>query len=206
MASETYQNDGTGFTQFLLLCEKPPDGCMWSGERLTKNTSNKRRPHHLCPESWSRISEAAQRKEKQQWAIEKPKLDKCRKVKEASFLLIWMITNSKKPIQKRSEKIEIAISKQRKSWMQKPLWTRNGEKSRNIASMVNVRSSRAKKMVMEEARKEQSTSPFCYAKWTSCHKPEFQKYKGRVVLRGDVVKDDSGSYAVVTGQGCLRRK
>ena len=28
--------------------------------------------------------------------------------------------------------------------------------------------------------------------------PKFQKYKGRVVLRGDIVKDDSGSYAVVT--------
>ena len=28
-----------------------------------------------------------------------------------------------------------------------------------------------------------------------------QKYKGRVVLRGDIVKDDSWSYAVFTGQG-----
>ena len=25
-----------------------------------------------------------------------------------------------------------------------------------------------------------------------------QKYKGRVVLRGDIVKDDSGSYAVLS--------
>ena len=28
-----------------------------------------------------------------------------------------------------------------------------------------------------------------------------QKYKGRVVLRGDIVKDGSGSYAVFTEQG-----
>ena len=28
-----------------------------------------------------------------------------------------------------------------------------------------------------------------------------QKYKGRAVLRGDIVKDDSGSYAVFTEQG-----
>ena len=28
-----------------------------------------------------------------------------------------------------------------------------------------------------------------------------QKYKGRVVLQGDIVKDDSGSYAVLTEQG-----
>ena len=30
---------------------------------------------------------------------------------------------------------------------------------------------------------------------------QFQKYKGRVVLRGDIVKDDFGSYAVFTEQG-----
>ena len=30
--------------------------------------------------------------------------------------------------------------------------------------------------------------------------PQFQKYKGRVVLRGDIVKDDSGSYAVFIEQ------
>ena len=28
-----------------------------------------------------------------------------------------------------------------------------------------------------------------------------KKYKGRVVLQGDIVKDDSGSYAVFTEQG-----
>ena len=30
---------------------------------------------------------------------------------------------------------------------------------------------------------------------------QHQKYKGRVVLRGDIVKDDSGSYAVFTEHG-----
>ena len=30
---------------------------------------------------------------------------------------------------------------------------------------------------------------------------EHHTYKGRVVLRGDIVKDDSGSYAVFTEQG-----
>ena len=30
---------------------------------------------------------------------------------------------------------------------------------------------------------------------------QHQKYKGRVLLRGDIVKDDSGSYAVFTEQG-----
>ena len=32
-------------------------------------------------------------------------------------------------------------------------------------------------------------------------KTKHQKYKGRVVLRGDIVKDNSGSYAVFTEQG-----
>ena len=32
-------------------------------------------------------------------------------------------------------------------------------------------------------------------------KAKHQKYKGRVVLRGDIVKDNSGSYAVFTEQG-----
>ena len=31
--------------------------------------------------------------------------------------------------------------------------------------------------------------------------PQYQNYKGRLVLRGDIVKDDSGSYAVFTEQG-----
>ena len=31
--------------------------------------------------------------------------------------------------------------------------------------------------------------------------PKHQKYKDRVVLRGDIVKDDSGAYAVFTEQG-----
>ena len=43
--------------------------------------------------------------------------------------------------------------------------------------------------------------------WTICHlenaelEAKHQKYKGRVVLRGAIVKDDSGSYAVFTEQG-----
>ena len=30
--------------------------------------------------------------------------------------------------------------------------------------------------------------------------PQYQKYKGRVVLRGAIVKDDSGAYALFTEQ------
>ena len=41
---------------------------------------------------------------------------------------------------------------------------------------------------------------FCHLK-NSELQPKFQKYKRRVVLRRDAVKDDSGSYASFTEQG-----
>ena len=62
------------------------------------------------------------------------------------------------------------------------------------------------KGVIDEARKEGKTVHFA-SLMEVCHlknselEPQFRKYKGRVVLRGDIVKDDSGSYAVFTEQG-----
>ena len=41
----------TGFTRFTLLEEKPPDGYVWSGKRLTKRQVTSR-PDHLWPELW----------------------------------------------------------------------------------------------------------------------------------------------------------
>ena len=58
----------------------------------------------------------------------------------------------------------------------------------------------------QEAQTEQRTVHFA-ALMDFCHhknaelEPKFQKYKRRVVLLGDIVKDDSGSYAVFTEQG-----
>ena len=43
------------------------------------------RPDHLWPEIWSGMSKTAQRKEKQEWAIEKPKLDNARKLRGIYF-------------------------------------------------------------------------------------------------------------------------
>ena len=34
--SRDLSDSWTGFTQFTLLSEKPEEGCMWSGRRLTK--------------------------------------------------------------------------------------------------------------------------------------------------------------------------
>ena len=41
----------TGFTQFTSLEEKPPDGYVWSGRRLTRRHLTSR-PDHLKPELW----------------------------------------------------------------------------------------------------------------------------------------------------------
>ena len=65
---------------------------------------------------------------------------------------------------------------------------------------------RSKKEVIDEARKEgrqvhfASLVDLCHLKNAELE-TKHQKYKGRVVLRGDIVKDDPGSYAVFTEQG-----
>ena len=62
----------TGFTKFTLLNENPPKGKTWSEVRLTRMQD---RPDYLWLEIWSGMSQAAQKKEKREWAIEKPKLN-----------------------------------------------------------------------------------------------------------------------------------
>ena len=65
---------------------------------------------------------------------------------------------------------------------------------------------RNQKEVIDEARHQGRKMHFaslmglCHLK-NSELEPQFQKYKGRVVLRGDIVKNHSGSYAIFTEQG-----
>ena len=65
---------------------------------------------------------------------------------------------------------------------------------------------RNKNDVIAEARNKGHTFHFA-SLMDLCHlknselEPQFQKYKGRVVLRGETVKDDSISYAVFIEQG-----
>ena len=75
----------TGFTQFTLLGEKPPDGYMWSGVRLTRKQLTSR-PDHLCPELWMKLGRNAQLKEKQKWSNENPKLDYARRLRGIYFI------------------------------------------------------------------------------------------------------------------------
>ena len=54
----------TGFTQFTLLEEEPPEGYMWSGRRLTRKQLTSR-PDHLWPELWKKMGKNSKLKEKQ---------------------------------------------------------------------------------------------------------------------------------------------
>ena len=79
-------------------------------------------------------------------------------------------------------------------------------KARKIASIANDQSQEQKREAIKEAQKEERTvrsgtlMDICHLKNSELG-PQFQKDKGQVVLRGDTVKDDSGSHAVFTDQG-----
>ena len=76
-----------------------------------------------------------------------------------------------------------------------------------ILSAWNLTKVRSKKRVIDAARTSSAKVQFA-SLMDICHlknaelEAKHQKYKGRVVLRGDIVEDDSGSYAVFTEQGC----
>ena len=73
-------------------------------------------------------------------------------------------------------------------------------------SAWNLTQVRSKKEVIDEARTSGATVHFA-SLMDICHlknaelEAKHQKYKGRIVFRGDIVKDDYGSYAVFTEQG-----
>ena len=83
-SSKHLSDSWRGFTKFTLLKEKPPKGYMWSGERLTKIQTTTR-PDDVCPEVLTKFGKAAQNREKQEWAKEKPKLDNARKRRGICF-------------------------------------------------------------------------------------------------------------------------
>ena len=83
--SRNLSDPWTGFTQFTLLGEKPPDGNMWSGERLTRKQLTSR-PDHLWPELWKSMGKHAELKEKQKWSNEKIRLENVRKLRGIYFI------------------------------------------------------------------------------------------------------------------------
>ena len=82
--SRELSDSWTGFTQFTLLEEKPPNGYMWSGERLTRQQLTSR-PDYLWSELWTKLGRNVELKERYTWAIEKPKLDDARRLRGIYF-------------------------------------------------------------------------------------------------------------------------
>ena len=102
--SRDLSDSWTGFTQFTLLDEKPPDGYLWSGERLRKRQATSR-PDHLWPELWTKLGRTAKLRERQKWSIEKPKLDNARRLRGIYFIdpedkeFKEIITNARKKLE-----------------------------------------------------------------------------------------------------------
>ena len=267
----------TGFTRFILLEEKPPNGYMWSGEKFTRNQLTSR-PDHFWPELWEKMGKNVMLKEKQKWSHEKFHLDNVRKLRGIYFIdpedkeFKETIKNGRKKFEtsvapampcKASKKGKHGATRGKSNEVKSKLACileagestrlRMGESLPNhhedhIAgqgdnslqhcdlvhrfipmpqamkipaakaavdkewenleniSALNLTKVRSKIEVIDEARTSGATVHFA-SLMEICHlknaesDAKHQKYKGRVVLRGDIVKDDSGSYAVFTEQG-----
>ena len=68
-----------------LSNERPPDGFSWSGRRLTRKQTTSR-PDNVWQDMWKHMSDAAKKKAKQRWIIEKPKLDNARQLTGIFFI------------------------------------------------------------------------------------------------------------------------
>ena len=263
----------TGFTQFTLLDEKPPDGYMWSGWRLTRKQLTSR-PDHLWPELWKSMGKHAKVKEKQKWSNEKLHLENARKLRGIYFIdpedkeFKETIKNSRKKLETSvAPAMPCKIMKNCGSGASNKIQTKlacileadestrlrmgnsvpnhhedhiagKGDNSLQHYNLVHKfvpmpqvmkipaanaaedkewwkwrkfrrgtwpKSKVNQRWSMKQGRRAQKfISPHW---WTSViwkmpnWRQSTKKYKGRVVLRGDIVKDDSGSYAVFTEQG-----
>ena len=91
----------TAFTQFTLLCEKPPGGYMWFRGRLTRPQATSR-PDHSWPELWRGMAKNAKLREKLKWASEKPKPIMIEDYEE-SISLTLRTRSSRKPLGRQEE-------------------------------------------------------------------------------------------------------
>ena len=274
--SRDLSDSWTGFTQLTPLEEKPPDGFLWSGGRLTDRQATSR-PDHFWPELWRGMARNAKLREKQKWSHEKPKLDNARRLRGIYFIdpedkeLKETNKNARRKLEtpmapampcktcknsqhgetrsetndckskfacilEASESTRLRMGKSLPNIMRTILQERDNslqhynlvhkfiptprtmkipaakaavdkkwEKLEKISAwdMTKVRS---KSEVIDEARTKGAKVHFaslvdiCHLKNAELE-AKHQNYKGRVVLRGDIVKHDSGSCAVFTEQG-----
>ena len=99
----------TGFLQFTLLEEKPPERFMWSRVRLTRKQLTSR-PDHLWPELWKSMGKHAKLKEKQKWSNEKFHLENARKLRGICFFIDPEDTKFKETIKNARKKLETSVA------------------------------------------------------------------------------------------------
>ena len=94
----------TGFTQCTSLKEKPPDGYMWSGWRLTKRQATSR-PDHLWLEIWrSMLRNSKNEREAKLAQVKDQSLENARRLRGIYF------------IEPGDEEFKDKIKNARKSW------------------------------------------------------------------------------------------
>ena len=79
--SDSWKRD----SQNSFYWKRLPKGYMWSRERLT-NVQATSRPDNVFPDVWTKIGKATQKREQQEWANEKPKLDNARRLRRIYFI------------------------------------------------------------------------------------------------------------------------
>ena len=98
----------TGFTQFTLLEDKPPEGFMWSGWRVTRKQQTSR-PDHPWPELWEKMGKNAKLKESQKRSHEKFHLENARKLRGIYFINAE-VKEFKETIKNARKKLETSVA------------------------------------------------------------------------------------------------
>ena len=261
----------TGFIQCTLLEEKPPNGYMWSGWRLTRKQLTSR-PDHLWPELWEKVGKNAKLRDKQKCHMKSSILitqENCegpisstrrtRNLRRPSRKLArnwkhqWLLLcpakllravrivgvvdpiKSKQNLRVFSKLVNLqdfvwenhcriimkTILQEKETthdsiaiWFKfflmpqamripaaKAAVDKEWENLEKISAW-NLTKVRSKKEVIDEAWTKgvkvhfASLMDICHLKNAELE-AKHQKYKGRVVLRGDIVKDDSGVFCSV---------
>ena len=115
---------------------------------LTKRQGTSR-PYHLWPEIWENMSDASQRREKQKWAIEKPRLDNARRLrgiyiidpKDEEFVNPW-----KTPGRKLEIPMEAAMPCKISNSQHRVTYSSTGNCKTKFACNVEARESTGKRL------------------------------------------------------------
>ena len=92
----------------IQLEEKPPDGHMWFGERLTRKQLTWR-PDHPWPKLWKSMGKHVKLKEKQKWCYEQLHIGNAPKLRGIYFI-DPRIRNSKETIKNARKKLKTSVA------------------------------------------------------------------------------------------------